>query len=92
MGGIKLLKHLPADFIRIHGDLILNMVEDDAIFERVKGIAEAVKNIGKTTIACHVDDSDVLPLLWQVGVGHIQGNFLQAAQESLDFDFVGEMA
>lgn len=90
-GGIKILKHLPADFIRIHGDLVLNMVEDEAAFARVESIAEAVNRIGKTTIACHVDDSGVLPLLWQVGVGYIQGNFLQVAQDSLDFDFVGEM-
>ncbi len=89
---LKLLKHLPADFIRIHGELILSMAEDEAVLEQVRTLASSVNGIGKTPIACRVDDAALLPLLFQVGINKIQGEFLQEPQDVLDFEFVGEMA
>ena len=44
---------------------------------------------GKLIIMPMVEDPRILPALWQCGVNYIQGYYLQAPRETLDYDFAG---
>ncbi|MCB1737461.1 MAG: GGDEF domain-containing protein, partial [Gammaproteobacteria bacterium] len=90
-GALKLLKHIHPDYVRVHGDLIEVIHEDDAALNKVREIAKAVAAMGATTIATHVNDAVLLPVLWQAGADLMQGGFLQEPGEGLTFDFVDEM-
>lgn len=84
-----LLKHLPADYLKIDGSLICN-VRDPETQAEVKKITEKAQAMGKQTVAEFVESADSLTVLWNCGVNYIQGNFLQAPDGSLSFDFGGE--
>ncbi|MCP5141999.1 MAG: EAL domain-containing protein [Gammaproteobacteria bacterium] len=90
-GALKLLNHVHPDYVRVHGELVQSIHEDDQAFRKVREIAKAVAAMKAVSIATHVDDAVLLPLLWQAGVDLIQGSFLQEPGEGLNFDFVGEM-
>ncbi|MCB1735786.1 MAG: EAL domain-containing protein [Gammaproteobacteria bacterium] len=90
-GALKLLKHIHPDFVRVHGELVEVIHEDDNALRKVGEIAKAVSAMGSITIATHVNDAVLLPVLWQAGADLMQGAFLQEPGENLTFDFVGEM-
>ena len=46
--------------------------------------------MGKLTIASFVESASVLSSLWQIGVNFIQGYYLQAPSEQMDYDFNAE--
>lgn len=86
----QLLKHLPADFLKIDGSFMRNLATDQEQQEQVKNITDMAHSMGKTTIAEFVEDASSLAVLWQCGVNYIQGHFLQAPNEAMEFDFQGE--
>ena len=50
----------------------------------------ALHNQGKLTIAPYVDSATMMPTLWQAGVNYIQGSYLQAPSDAMDYDFSAE--
>ena len=58
-----------------------------------KGRAELRQTIatarerGVRVVASRVEDAQCAAMLWSTGVDFIQGNFVQAATQELDFDF-----
>ena len=92
VNSLQLLKHLPADFLKIDGSFMHNLASSSQNQETVKSITEAAHAIGKTTIAEYVEDASSLAVLWQCGVNYIQGHFLQSPGEEMNFDFQGEEA
>lgn len=81
------LKHLDVNYLKIHGSLIANLVQNVEHQERVKAITEQAREMGKQTIATFVEDANSLALLWQCAVDFIQGHFLQEPEENLSYDF-----
>lgn len=92
MNSFQLLKHLPADYLKIDGSFMHDLANDQEQQAMVKSITEMAHSMGKTTIAEFVEDASSLAVLWQCGVNYIQGHFLQAPGEAMDFDFQGEEA
>lgn len=92
VNSLQLLKHLPADYLKIDGSFMHNLAGSSQNQETVKSITEAAHAIGKTTIAEYVEDASSLAVLWQCGVNYIQGHFLQSPGEEMNFDFQGEEA
>jgi diguanylate cyclase (GGDEF)-like protein/PAS domain S-box-containing protein len=92
MNSFQLLKHLPADFLKIDGSFMHNLATDQEQQAMVKSITDMAHSMGKTTIAEFVEDASSLAVLWQCGVNYIQGHFLQAPDEAMEFDFQGEEA
>lgn len=90
VNSIKNLKHLDVDFLKIDGELINSLADDNQHQETVKTIIQSAHSMGKLTIAEFVQDANSLALLWQFGVNYIQGYFLQEPSTELDYDFTSE--
>lgn len=82
-----LLRHLPADYLKIDGSLISDLAHNPENQAAVKTITEKARELGKQTVAEFVESADSLTVLWSCGVHYIQGNFLQVPDGTLDFDF-----
>ena len=90
LNSFHLLKHLPADYLKIDGSFIHNLAGSQENQQAVKSIADMAQSMGRLTIAEYVEDANSLAILWQCGVNYIQGHFLQEPDESLSFDFGAE--
>jgi len=90
LNSFHLLKHLPADYLKIDGSFIHNLASSQENQQVVKSIAEMAQSMGRLTIAEYVEDANSLAILWQCGVNYIQGHFLQEPDETLSFDFSAE--
>lgn len=86
-------KHIPglgADYIKIAGDHIQVLTNNEKAQEAVKEIAEMASGTDTLTIAEHVQDPTCLAVLWQHGVNFIQGHYLQKPEEKMNYDFTAE--
>ena len=88
----QLLKHLPADILKIDGTLIGGLGSNKEYQSKVKAIIDLARADGKQCIAECVDDAGSLAHLWQLGVDFIQGNFVQEPCKEIDYNFEGETA
>jgi len=88
----QLLKHLAVDYLKIDGSFIQNLAGDNESQAKVKAILDTANPMEIQCIAEFVEDAHSLAVLWQSGIHFIQGNFLQEASESLDYDFSSEVA
>ncbi len=87
-----LLKHVPADILKIDGSLTENLASNKEQQSRVRALVKLAHNLGTVCIAERIDNPGDLAVLWQNGVDMIQGNFIQAPSRVLDYDFEGELA
>ena len=88
----QLLKHVPADILKIDGALIDDLGSNKENQSKVQEIIALAKEGGQQCIAVCVDDAGSLAHLWQTGVDFIQGNFVQEPCKNIDYDFEGETA
>ncbi len=80
------LKHLEVDYLKVDGSFTkeLNSKESQ---DALKEIVAAAHAQGKLTIASFVESAAMLSTLWQIGVNYIQGYYLQAPTEKMNYDF-----
>lgn len=83
----QLLKVIPADYLKISGTLMDNVARDEENQEAVRTLSDTAHSMNRETIAPYVEDAATLSVLWGLGVNYIQGNFLRAPSESMDYDF-----
>ena len=88
----QLMKHVPADYLRVNRDFMENLAANPQNQEAIKKIAAKAKELGKPTIAPCVEDAGGLSVLWSLGTDLIQGDFLREPKEDLDYDFSAMMA
>ena len=87
MANFQMLQHIEADLIK----LAARFTGSDG--QTPKGRAELRQTIatarerGVRVVASRVEDAQCAAMLWSTGVDFIQGNFVQAATQELDFDF-----
>ncbi len=73
----QLLKHVPMDYVKIDGSLMQGLHRDQDCQKRVGHLASLAKGMGIHTIAERVEDANTMAVLWQLGIAHIQGNYVQ---------------
>ncbi|MCW8934510.1 MAG: EAL domain-containing protein [Gammaproteobacteria bacterium] len=83
----ELLKHIPADYLKLERSFMNDLSTSTENQEAVKAITEKAMEMNKLTIAQCVQDATSLSVLWGMGINFIQGNFLQEASAELDYDF-----
>jgi len=83
----QLLKHIPADYLKLERSFMENLSSSTENQDTVKKITESAMEMNKLTIAQCVEDATSLSVLWGMGINFIQGNFLQEASPNLDYDF-----
>jgi EAL domain-containing protein (putative c-di-GMP-specific phosphodiesterase class I) len=70
------LKNLPVDFLKIDGQFIRNVVEDNVDESMVKAINQVGNAMGIATIAERVETREVLDKLSALGVEFAQGYYI----------------
>jgi multidomain signaling protein FimX len=83
----QLLKHIPADYLKLERSFMENLSTSTENQDTVKKITESAMEMNKLTIAQCVEDATSLSVLWGMGINFIQGNFLQEPSPNLDYDF-----
>jgi multidomain signaling protein FimX len=83
----QLMQHIQADFLKIDRSFMEKLSSSEENQETIRGITDSAHGINKLVIASHVEDATGLSILWGIGVNYIQGNFLQAPSEKMDYDF-----
>jgi len=83
----ELLKHIPADYLKLERSFMDELSTSTENQEAVKAITEKAMELNKLTIAQCVQDATSLSVLWGMGINFIQGNFLQEPSPHLDYDF-----
>lgn len=80
------LKHLEVDYLKVDGSFMKDIGSDESR-EALKEMVAAAHAQGKLTIAPFVESAAILSTLWQIGVNYIQGYYLQAPAEQMNYDF-----
>lgn len=83
----ELLKHIPADYLKLERSFMEELSSSSENQEAVKAITDKAMELHKLTIAQCVQDATSLSVLWGMGINFIQGNFLQEPAPTLDYDF-----
>ena len=63
------------------------MTGEEAEPELIKNMIAFAKENNTICIADGVNSAGDLAQLWQTGISYVQGNYLQAPQENMDYDF-----
>jgi diguanylate cyclase (GGDEF)-like protein len=67
------LKNLPIDYLKIDGQFIVSIDEDEADHAMVRSINELGHFLGKRTIAEYVENDGILAQLREIGLDYAQG-------------------
>ncbi|HAB56093.1 MAG TPA: hypothetical protein DCE61_06990 [Cellvibrionales bacterium] len=84
---IDLIKKLLPDTLKLSAHLTEKMTSEKAEPELIKNMIKFANENNATCIADGVNSAGDLAQLWQTGIGYVQGNYLQAPQENMDYDF-----
>lgn len=83
----QLIKHVPADYIKINREFIKNLTTSMENQHSIQSITEKARRNGQISIVPDVEDAGSLSVLWGLGVDLIQGDFLQGQTEKPNYDF-----
>lgn len=79
---VVLLKHLPADYLRMKSDFAHRVLDDAALAARFEAFAKAARAAGRKLIVPMLEDAEEVSRIWQMDVDLIQGNFIQQPSEA----------
>ena len=85
------LKHLTVEYIKIDGSYTSQMEKSDEGFEELTDMINTIQGQGKMSIVPMIESASTLAQLWQTGVNYIQGYFLQAPTNAMNYDFGGDI-
>ena len=77
-----LLKHLPADYLRMKADFAQRMLDNRELTGRFEAFASAARTAGRKLIVPMLEDAEAVSRIWQMDVDLIQGNFIQQPSEA----------
>jgi diguanylate cyclase (GGDEF)-like protein len=87
MANLQLLTHVSADFVKIAARFTGPDGQTPKVRAELRQTITHVRERGMRIVAPRVEDAQCAAALWSTGVDYIQGNFVQAASQDLDFDF-----
>ncbi len=81
-----MLHVLPVDLVKVAPDMIARLGDGEqrSVFNR---LVDQMHERALGVIAPRVEDTRTAAVLWMSGIDYIQGNLVQSASSSLDFDF-----
>jgi EAL domain-containing protein (putative c-di-GMP-specific phosphodiesterase class I) len=87
MANLQLLTHVTAEFVKIASRFTGPDGQTPKVRAELRQTITHVRERGLRIVAPRVEDAQCAAALWSTGVDYIQGNFVQAASQDLDFDF-----
>lgn len=87
LNSFQLLKAVSVDYLKIDRCLMENLTKIPENQEAVRQLTQTAHAEKHVVIAPFVEDANTLTILWSMGVNYIQGNFLQQASETMNYDF-----
>ncbi|MEH6473273.1 MAG: EAL domain-containing protein [Halopseudomonas sp.] len=85
----NVLRHVPAQYIKLDGSFVQELSDPDK-HEAFDKLIEPLRIGEKTVVAPLVEGTNVMSKLFRSGVEYIQGYYLQAPRERMDYDFFGD--
>lgn len=85
----QLVKHLPADYLKLDKALTKDLISNEENRQAVKQIIDNAHAIQKRVIVGYMEDASSLAMLWQLQGDFVQGNFLSAPEQTMNYDFAG---
>jgi len=86
----QLLQQFPVDFVRLDASTTENLISDDLKSGKLKDLLKYVSSIGAKSIVGGIEDAIVLNQVWNLNTDLLQGAFIQAPEDTMEFDFVKE--
>jgi diguanylate cyclase (GGDEF)-like protein/PAS domain S-box-containing protein len=86
----KTLAHLDIDLVKIDGSFTNDIQQKNEKPDTLKKLLSDINEAGKQSIVPFVENATVLSTLWQAGAHFIQGHYVQAPSETMDFVFTEE--
>lgn len=84
--GDGLLKHLGIDIVKLSPEYMRDLATDASQQDKMRAVNKQLQADGYKTIASNVEDAGSLAILWNIGVNHIQGYFLQEPSSTITFE------
>jgi len=78
---LRLLAHLPANYVKVDGTLMQGLAVDQALQQRVRDFVDQARSRQMSTIAERVEDANTMAVLWQLGIEFIQGYFVNEPEQ-----------
>jgi len=75
---------LAPDFLKIDGNLITTVLENEKSLELVKAIVKFSRELNIKTIAEHVQSKEIFDILFELGVDKFQGYYFGRPQEEIE--------
>jgi len=73
LSSFSYLKNLPVDYLKLDGELILDVAVDSASYAMVAAINNVAHVMGMETIAEHVESDEILLALKKLSIDYVQG-------------------
>ncbi|QSX78043.1 EAL domain-containing response regulator [Agrilutibacter solisilvae] len=83
----QLLTHFDASFIKIDRSFMNDLGTSAENQARVREFASKAQELGKQTIAEHVQDAGSMSTLFSAGIDYAEGHFLAPAGPEMDYEF-----
>jgi diguanylate cyclase (GGDEF)-like protein/PAS domain S-box-containing protein len=86
----KTLAHLDVYMVKIDGSFAADIQQKNEKPDTLKELIQKLNEARKSSIVPLVENASLLATLWQSGAHYIQGNYVQAPSEKMDFVFSEE--
>ncbi len=81
---MKILNNVPMQFLKIDGSLMQSISNNQTCQDAVQRFVVAAHQKGIATIAERVEDANTMAVLFQLGIGFMQGHHVQEAEVVLE--------
>lgn len=83
----KALEHVKVDIAKIDASFVREVQDEGESAETLTNMVQQLGESNTRVIVPHVEQASMLPTLWQTGTDYIQGYYVQAPAEEMNFDF-----
>ena len=77
-------------FLKLDDTIVRDIIYSTHQKERIRGLIRQIHQRQLLVVTPHVEDMDVLPILWEVGADYAQGYCLQAPSNEMNYEFMTE--
>ncbi|WP_320821576.1 EAL domain-containing protein [Reinekea sp.] len=85
--GFALTQHLDISYARIHDDLVSELVDKGQASPALAELFTEIHRNDINSIVPKIENSEILAALWELGVNYIQGYYLQAPLDDMEYSF-----